>query len=256
MSRRSLVSVAAVCVVMGAGALRAAGQGRFTHEVHLAVADLGKSVTWYTTTLGFEVVHYGHVSADRTEARLSLERTDLFLYQDRFARADGPSSVIKLGILVPDLERFEERLLRVSPESVVVPRSALPPAPRLEGWPTEHLLATDPDGTFIQVFHREPSVSAPRWFLAAVTVESLDDALRWYTEEAGFTELYRPAGGDPRSLLRLGSFYLEVGEFGASDTAGGAYGVSNLSINATLVPCSDLEPPEGFNLRVCGTDGR
>lgn len=125
----------------------------------ISVADLERSVEWYTRVLGFEIRREASVPARSIEITL-LERSDALLelveigdarplseLAPEISRRQFVHGVYKIGFLVEDLDQLIEHLttldIPLRSDPIEEPDGGL-----------RSLQVTDPDGTIVQIFER------------------------------------------------------------------------------------------------------
>ena len=110
-------------------------------HVHLAVADLGRSIEWYSKVFGFEVRwtdgRTAHIGTDRFYVAVTAHRDLPPSEGDR----TGTARIVHFAFATPDLKALGERLLAAGVEP-------WGDASRAEG---DAIYLHDPDGNAIEV---------------------------------------------------------------------------------------------------------
>jgi catechol 2,3-dioxygenase len=174
--------------------------------LELSVADLGRSLTFYTQALGFSVL-------DRTEhaATLSAAGTPLLLLAEQPAArpwpTDGVTGLYHFAILLPsrpDLGRWLRHWLQLG----------LPLPGQGDHLVSEALYLRDPDGHGIEVYRDRPR-SEWQWSNGQVRMASDPVDIRGLLQDAessGHDWSGLPAG------TRLGHIHLQVGDIAQAVT--------------------------------------
>lgn len=164
-------------------------------RVHLRVADLSRSIEFYTGALGFEVVHW-----KEDGAALGAGGEELVVLREHpgaARRPRGTTGLYHYAILLPDREGLSRALRRLTGYGW-----------RLWG-ASDHLVSEalyldDPDGNGIELYRDRPR-SQWRWDGDTIQMDTLRLDLDGLLSETGET-------GEPPSGTRVGHIHLQVGD--------------------------------------------
>ena len=180
-------------------------------------------MNWYTQVLGFEVEKDLQAYPDYQMKMAFLKLGDFHLELIEYANVYNPSEVLpnpdsyvggvfKIGFAVQDIQKVYERLNNMEEVNMVAELGELPENTLPITWPTHYFLIQDPDGNYLQFFD-EGATPTPAPWLFMVTVDSLEGAISWYTENIGFTH-HQTLGeeGNQRAILARNNYVLELFE--------------------------------------------
>ena len=220
----------------------------------LAVENLETSIQWYTQNLGFEtekeIESYPDYQLRLAFLKLGSFRLELIEFANVYKPSEvlsDPDShvggVIKMGWIVKDIQDFYHTLKEREEVKIVAELGELPPNSLPIKWPSSYFLIEDPDGNYLQFFDSGLSQTPAPW-LFMIAVDSLEEAISWYSQNLGFTE-YLTVGeeGNKRTILERNHCVLELYEPSSVRKAEDISADSSvLGVNKIAFGVTDLTP--------------
>ncbi len=192
--------------------------------VAIMTSDIERSMNWYMSTLGFKIerpvksypdydMEIGFLERDNFHLEV-LEKANAIDRTQVLKDSENLGGTLKLGFVVNDIDQMYTTLQADGEVDLLtgIGELAAPSIP-IE-WPSRFFLAKDPDGNLIQFFTFDDKAQMKQGlWLIMITVDQLENAIQWYTEQLGFRHLTTIGEmGNKRAVLERNGCVIELYE--------------------------------------------